>query len=203
MRSKVFALLAVWCALISVLAVTPWVTAQGQASGASKSPVAVLDVQAVFDQLDERTQIQANLQTQKEELRQEAEDRRQQVNQLQQDLSILQPGSDQYKQKQRQAQLKAIELKAWMEFQNRRVESENALQLERLYRDVVQAAGRVAEENGFELVLLREEVDFENLKPKQVGAKIYNRKVVWAKSGLDISDLVIQRMNTEFNAAPR
>ena len=110
------------------------------------------------------------------------------------------PGTPAFNEKQAQLEQKAIELQAWRGYQNQRLNRERGLQIERLYRNVTDTIGRVAEENGFDIVMFKERpVDFTGAKPEALKTLIQVRKVLWAAEQLDLTDQVIQMMNNDFS----
>lgn len=162
--------------------------------------VAVVDVQKVFDSLAEKVQVDADLQTRAEKLRQEDQERTRRIEDLQRDLNTLAaPGTSAFVQKQEELEQQALELRAWREYQSAKLQRERALQYERLYRKMLDTIGQVAREGGFDLVLFKEApVDTANLKPEQLGTFIQIRKVLWVTEDLDLTDQVIQKMNNEY-----
>jgi len=199
MRHVVILLAAGLISLSTIVAVT----AQS-ARRARPTSVAVMDVEKVFNALDERTRIEADLKTRGERLQQEERERAEEIRKIQQDLEILVPGTSNYENKEGQLTQKAMELQVWRQFQNARLGRERAIQIENLYRKMTDSLARVAKDNGYDVVIFKEKgVDFPKDKPEQLLTVIQLRKVLWAADDLDISDQVITVMNNEFKATPR
>jgi len=169
-----------------------------QAGQAARGGVAVVNVQQVFDQLTERSRLQADLQERLEKLKVESDSRQAKMKTLSDDLDMLRPGTAAHLAKQNELEFKAIEMRTWQEFQRQKIERENAVQLEGLYAKVVAACGQVARTNGFSLVLFEEPATVSGPKPDVVANRISGRKVIWASKELDLTDQVVQRMNLEF-----
>ena len=175
----------------------------GAAAGAGKArpvSVGVVDVQKVLEQLSEKIQVDADLQTRTDRLQQEAQDREKKIQDLQKDIEILAaPGSAAHEQKMEEAGNKVAELRAWREVQSQRLQREKATQYANLYRKITDTIGQTAKETGFDIVLFKEtQIDMRNLKPEQLGAFIQVRKLLWSSDDLDITDQVIQKMNNDF-----
>ncbi len=161
--------------------------------------VAVCDVQVTFASLKEKAQIEADIQTQKQRLQQEKQKREQEIRQLQSDLEILSPDTPAYDQKQQELEQKSIRFQAWAAFQNKKLNRVRALQVEKIYKHMIDAIGRVAQENGYDLVLYKEgAVKFRGAKPEQLSGLIQIRKVLWSAEDLEITELVVTTMNNEF-----
>ena len=59
--------------------------------------------------------------------------------------------------------------------------------------------GRVAKENGYDVVLYKEqEPDFQNVKAEAINQMIQLRKVLWSADDLDLTDQAVTRMNNEY-----
>lgn len=171
-------------------------------TGAAQAEVAVVNVQKAFDALKEKLQIEADLQTQADKVKQEDQSRQQQIGELKQDLSILANGTSAFQKKAEELERAALSRQVWLSFQQNKLNRERALRIEAIYKRMLGTIGRVAKQSGFKLVLFKEpEVKFANVtKPEQISALIQVRKVLWSAEELDLTEQVVAKMNTEFNA---
>ena len=168
---------------------------------AQPTAVAVVDVQQVFNTIKERTQMRAELQDRAQKLEQQEKSRRQKIEQLRQQLNAQAPGTAAYKDTQDKLRKSAIERQVWVKFQQRQLNLERGLLVEKLYRRVLDTVGKIASERGFDLVLYKSgDPDFQYQKPEQLLSQIAVRKVLYAEDGTDITDQVVQRLNNEFEA---
>jgi Skp family chaperone for outer membrane proteins len=189
-------ILATFALILTLLAA---VTLHGQANSASPTKVAVLDVQKVFQALDERSAVDADLTQETERLQKQEQEQRQKLKEMEADLSILGRDSDAYKQTMAKAEQMAIELQAWLQVKQRRLEQERTLRVQDLYNKILGATQRLAEQQGYDLVVQR---DMQNVRPenqKELAAMILSRKVIYASNQLDITEVVTQLLNNEFN----
>jgi len=192
-----------WIAAILVggLGLTGWVGANARSLMAGRpTSVAVVDVQLVFESLKEKVQIEADLKGRLEQLNQDEQDRKRELEELKSDLEILAPDTPAYNEKQAKLEQSAIELQAWRTFQTQKLNRERGLQIERLYRKLLDAIGRISQQNGYDLVLFKEKpVDFRGTKPEALNTLIQVRKVLWSSDELDLTDQIIQLINNEFS----
>lgn len=191
MKSK-----TIWTALI-LIAATGFLGLAGANAGSllAGRPTAtgVIDVQMVFESLKEKMQIEADLKSRLEQLNLQEQEQKQNLQELKSDLDILAPDSPAYNEKQNQLEQKAIELQTWRTFQTQKLNRERGLQIERLYRKLIEAVGTVAEQNGFDLIMFKEKpVDFRGAKPEALNTLIQVRKVLWSAPDLDLTDQVTQ-----------
>ena len=175
----------------------------GQAASMSAQPsaVATVNVQEVFNNLKEKTSLEAQMQSRTETLQQQEQQRRKAIEQLRQDLQVLAPGSDAYQKKEQELQQKAIDLQVWTKFKQQQVRMERGLQVEGLYRRTLSSVKKIAQENGYDIVLFDEQSpDFDYENSQQLLTLIQMRKVLYASDKVNITDQVIQRMNNEYEA---
>lgn len=197
MKSKVTTYLT--AAVLAVFVGVGFVAADAGMKGRSTS-VAVVDVEKAMNSLDEMSAIEAGMKVQLETVKQEQTERQSKLKQLQEDLNLLQPGSSAFKDKFNEFQLRAIELKSWFEFQQNNLNRERILQFGSLYRKLTDHLQRVAAENGYDVIMFKEQEapNFDNVKPEALATIIGMRKVLWARSDLDITDQVVLRMNNDY-----
>lgn len=175
-----------------------------QALKGRPTAVAVCDITRAFDALKEKAQVEADLQTRTQNLQQLENDKKNELRQLQSDLELLAPDTPAFEQKQMELERKSVELQAWAAYESAKLQRERAVQIEGLYRKMVDAIGRVAKENGFDIVLYKEPaINFRGAKPEQLAPLIQMRKVLYTADNLDITDLVLNTLNNEFVNRPR
>jgi len=171
---------------------------------ARPTAVAVADLQRVFENLNEKVQMEADIQTRAEQIKQEQDKKQRELQLLKGDLDLLAPDTPAYAQKQLQLESQAIQLQAWMAFQQKKIQRERVAQIENLYQQVLDAVGMVSKQNGYDLVLFKEQqVNFGNANPEQLSAAIQVRKVLYSADELDITDQIITRMNNDFKNRSR
>ncbi len=193
--------------LVAALLVGTWAASfgigrlQAQAAGpADKTAVAVLNLQDVLGQLNENNAFQADITAKNGQIQAELTRRQNAVQQMQNDLELLDADSDAYKQKEDQIFDALIELRTWQSIQEQRNILEQRTHLANLYRKIVQAGAAIAEQRGFDLVLLDTQVpDLDRLNPEQLLNAIATRKVLYHTDEVEITRGVIERMNTEWN----
>ena len=188
-------------ALACLAALAGVTTAQRQ--GAAPATVGVIDIAKAYNSLAEKTEIDAALETMRQNIEKENTARGEEIKALQDDLrELTRPGSEVYNKKRDELQLMALELQAWREFQKKRLGGEQAIRKEKLYKSILDAVGVYAQASEYDLVLYKEaDVNFRNATSGQVDALIALRKVIWSKDAMDITDSVIAKMNNDFNNA--
>ena len=105
--------------------------------------------------------------------------------------------------------LMQIRFEEWARVKNAEVDREESLKWRSIYRNLQREAARVAENEGYAMVMVDDTVGEITTTPgtqvplqQQVLEQITNRRLLYATKTVDISDQVIVRMNNAANAAP-
>lgn len=179
--------------------------------------VATVDLQRVFDGLDQRDDAVRELQRMHEEFQQEREQREGEITRMQEELRELMEGVTSEQQMIPEAQrmeeqmvLKHLRYQAWMRFMNDKFDVEYSLMLQDLFRTVRSAAARMADIEGFDLVLMDDSKEELTVNPEsrqtreaQVRQQMTARSILHARDAIDVTVDLIERMNNEYRAARR
>ncbi len=168
---------------------------------AKPTATAVVDIEAVFNQLKEKNAIEANLRSQGDSLQSEERAMKEKIGKLQESMKLLAPGGPGYPQKQEELEKAVLEFQVWGQYQQQKQQRERALQIENLYNKTIKTIGEIATEQGYDLVVFKEpKPQFEGNNLQQIMAQLSLRKVLWAKDSIEITNAVTTRMNNEFDA---
>ncbi|MEM1212178.1 MAG: hypothetical protein AAGI68_07750 [Planctomycetota bacterium] len=171
------------------------------AHGAAGGPVAVADVEAVIRKLAVQDAFQAELNKRRATIEAEKSQREADIEQLKARLKVAAPGSDQAREIENNIVLQTIQLEALLKFEQARLTRDTSLHFAKVYQDVIQAAGRIAAQNGYKVLMYKSpEPDLEKLAPKDLATVFQNRKVLWHDGAVDLTQQIILQMNNEFNA---
>jgi len=177
-----------------------WGFAESKAMQGRPTAIAVVDANKVLNSLEETNQIQADLKTATERVQAELQQKKIEVKQLEEDLGLLSPGTDAYKEKFEQFQLESIKLSAWVQFQEARLSREGVVRNASVNKKLLEDIEKVGNENGFDMVFLKgQRIQLRQPRNnKDKGAIAEVRIVLWSKSDLDLTDQVTLRMNNEW-----
>lgn len=184
-----------------IVAGAAWDNLWAQAAGGARpTAIAVVDIEEVLNNLEERKSIRADLSSKLENLQKWEQSKRKELQNLQNDLKILDPSDEAYKKMRESLDKKSIELGVELKYRQRQLEMEQALQLESIYRKMVGMIERVAKQDGYELVLFKDKLpQVQGANAQQLIGMMNMRKVLYAADRLDLTDPVTQRLNNEFN----
>ncbi len=184
-------------AIVSLLLVG-YVTAQN-AVPKTKTSVAVVDIKKLFDSLKQKAQAEADMQAQQAKLNLELAGKKDAIAKIKTELGVLPVGSPSYLSKQELYEQKSLELQAWATLQQRKVKRANVVQTESLYKKMLKSIEDIGKAGSYDLVLYKERpLNLTGIKSEQVSAVLQSRKVVYAADRLDITDMVIRKMNNDF-----
>jgi Skp family chaperone for outer membrane proteins len=161
------------------------------------SVVATLDLERLFDGLDGRARADADLQAMAEELDAEGVAKRDAIDALKAEMEIYAIGSDKYNEAMEALSLMVLEFEAFMEFGRRKIDVEKALSIKRIYIDIRDGVRNVAQNNGYDVVLVDDSVvQMPSGSEADVKRNISARRILYANPTIDITDELIQFMNT-------
>lgn len=166
------------------------------------SPVATIDVVLVFNEYQRQKDLSEEFREKQTSLQAEDQSRRQKIDAAQATLDQLDPTDPAAVTRARELLQMKIEYRNWADLAQADLERELGLWTARVYQEILSATGQVAESRGHQVVLYRDE--FQPLSdPQRIREQIQQRKVVYASGGTDISQRVLERLNTEYRKQPR
>ncbi len=181
-------------------------TGQVALLSAEPSAVAVVDWTRVMQGLEERSTIEQRFQGRLQELQQEGRERQERIQRLMDELQgPLGQAAEDFHEKQAELQEARMEHEVWAQFQQRQVQVEMAREVDRMYRKMLEMVDEIAEDIGYDIVLNYEteprfRLDGNVPAPQALEQQIRMRGVIYAADAADITDQVVQRMNTAFEA---
>lgn len=187
-------------ALTGALVLGLYVTAGGQAGGeAAPTKVAVVNLQEIINNADQQAANRSKNQKLGEDLQAEQKTRQDAIVKLQNEIDPLEPGTDAWRAKRDQIQQRTLELRVWAEMQGQNNQLEQARQFAILYNNVTDAAGAVAQDTGYDVVLQAGELpDLMRLNVEQLQTVVQTRKVIYSSDQVDITAAVLARVNAEY-----
>ena len=192
-----FAILALSAALTLGL----YAAARGQAGGAQApaTAVAAVDFNRVLQECDQQAVMLADNSNKSLELNRENTARAEELQRLQAEIDPLQPGSDAWQAKAKVIQQKRLELEVWGKMAQQDNQLTRARQLAELYTAINKATTAVAKEQGYDLVVMSEALpDLLSVNVQRLEAIMQTRKTIYTGPNADITNDVLQRVNTDY-----
>ncbi len=198
-RSGLAITLTLLVALVAVL------STQSTAYAPNRATVtAVVDVMKLYEELQERLEIEAEQQQKMARFQEERQRRVNDINAAQKDLSITPENTAVWETKQDELLTLTAEYQAWGQIQQQRIQREVALRLQALERKMNEAIEATARDNNIDLVLNRRtNIPLNQGNAQQQQQNFNLRMVLYATDQLDITNEVAQRMNNAFRNRQR
>ena len=108
-------------------------------------------------------------------------------------------GKDDLKDASERLLKKGMEVETFARFQQQKLILERRIKTASLYRRINAAVEQYSKANGIALVLVTDDADIAGARTtEELLSRITIRKVIYAHESLDISDKIIEKMNTEY-----
>ncbi len=180
-------------------------TALGQhAVAPDAAVVAVVRIDALFDELQQRADARIALRRMELDVTDEHRSRAEEITSLQAELENV-VAAMRRQELEDDIVIKQLQLRLWQQAAAMELEVEKALQLQDLYRSMRAATEALATAEGYDLVLVDDSSDdlpFDResrVSPQiQVLQQIATRKILYRNSALDITMDLATRMNNKF-----
>ena len=192
--------------LCMLLAVFVWQAGANNASNArppaQPTAVATVDIVTIFDQLDELKSLETELENRKNSRQAQLDEVKNQLRTISADLETLKNGTDEYKEKVREAMEMQAVIQARGEALNQILSIDRGAMTRDLYTKVSDAVNRIAEREGYDIVLFDDSTFTvpENAPYQDVFRSIITKSVLYRHDGVDITSQVVSLLNSEFSA---
>ena len=186
----------VWAA-VALAAVTCYQSlATRQVIKSRPTAVAWIDIERAFDGLNARARADQELDLIAKQLQASAEEKRQSINEQQEELEVMVKGTAQYKQAEEQWAQLSLEFKGYQEFAQRKLEYEKARILGDIYKQIRDGAKKLAQEENFDYIYVNDSLgELVAATEQEMNRQISARRMLYATDEFDATDMLIALMN--------
>ena len=171
-----------------------------QVAPSEPSVVVSIDIERVFSSLEERAFELAKVQAIVTEMENDLKLRRAHIESYEQEFELYQPGSEKWDELMQEQQLAALEYESQVEYSRRRAVREEAKSMRKVYASIRSSAKELSEHNGWDYVFVNDSlVALPDNNNVDMGAQISSRRLIYANETLDITDVLVEYMNAEFD----
>lgn len=168
-------------------------------SAAAPTSVGVIDLEVIYEKLDQHKASEARLNAMVDQLGADLQKREQDVKMVQLELQAFAPQAQGFVEAQAKVEAAIGRFRAYQEFAKVKTERESERLLKETYDQVKAAIAAIAKEKGIQLVLLDDANPiFAPNDPRPMMQQISARRSLFVDPSLDLTQLVIERMNKEF-----
>ena len=169
--------------------------------------VATVNLANVLEKLEQRADADVRLRAMRNDLAAEDDKRVAALKETSEKLKTMSESAEKA-QLEEDYQYAAFKYKAWKSFSLDKIDIENALLLKDLYQSIKSEVNLMAQNNGYDLVLVDDaqgEIKFSGdqqmSRVQQVLSQISARRLLYAAKTIDITDALITRMNNAHHAS--
>ncbi len=169
---------------------------------AQPTAVATVDIAAIINGLEERKVLEDQLNARRETRKGQLEAVAKELEILEADIKMLEPGTDEQRDKLAQYMERKAAADARLNALSRITSIDLGNVMRGLYGKIEDAIARISEREGYDVVLM-DDSTFplpENAPDSDVYRAIVTKGVIWRHDSVDVTDQVITLMNNEFTA---
>ena len=165
--------------------------------------VAVCNVVAVFNKCRRAKDLDKELEQKGKAVTAEDKKRLNAIKQLEETLKSLEPGSKIYDQKSTQLQELALKQAVWRRVQEQTMMRWRHRHTEEMYREILTTVETVAKKQGYDLVIHRENIPIASKTTTELLKKMGQRKCLYHNPAIDVTDVVLNLMNSQYANRPK
>lgn len=196
-------LLPVVAAILGAFLLLEDSSAQPKGARAPTTSVAVCDIMDLLNNYARAKDLIAGLKADSERIQREGKARGEKIQETNQQLDSLKPGSPEYRKVLAEMEQDQFYLVAWKKMQDGRRIREHHRLTKILYGDIRAAIGKVAKARGVHVVLSFDHRNTQTTTSMQLAQLMDSRKVIWRDDAIDITETVLAQLNKDYKASTR
>jgi Skp family chaperone for outer membrane proteins len=166
---------------------------------AEEFKIGIVDISSVFEKYQKRIDLDQELKEQEKGFQDEINKKRKEIIDLDEETQLLDLGSEGRNSNENQLERKNVELEGYAKFAERQLLKKYKDFFENIYQEVVQKVEEIGKQEGFDLVIKKEESDVKSGKISDLQFKIGIRTVLYHSDSVDITLDVIDALNTSYS----
>tara|TARA_B100000959_G_scaffold94352_1_gene100221 strand:+ start:3704 stop:4324 length:621 start_codon:yes stop_codon:yes gene_type:complete len=166
----------------------------------SPTVMAFVDIQNVFNSLEQRAQMFSDAEAYAEELQEEIVARRHKITDIDSEIELYKEGSDKRKELEQKQKLDSLAYNVFVDCCEDKLKRFEARGIRSMYDNIRAAAEKLSKENGWDVVFVNDAaVKLPDGDNPNIMGEIASRRVLYANTNLDVTDQLIEYMNGEFD----
>lgn len=164
--------------------------------------VASIDLEKIYESLLEQAAADATLEQIAATMNVSIEAKRKELEDLQTELDSFTPGSPAHKSLTSKISERMVSYTSHVEFNRQKLEARRAELIRRVYDRIKAVLKVMAKENGWDVVFLDDSIPpLEATDATRTMQQISARRMLYCDPTLDVTDLVVERLNADFKKA--
>ena len=161
--------------------------------------IGIVDIGSVFEKYQKRIDLDQELKEQEKGFQDEINKKRKEIIDLDEETQLLDLGSESRNSNENLLERKNVELEGYAKFAERQLLKKYKDFFESIYQEVVQKVEEIGKQEGFDLVIKKEESEVKSGKISDLQFKIGIRTVLYHSDSVDITLDVIDALNTSYS----
>ena len=166
---------------------------------AEEFKIGIVDISSVFEKYQKRIDLDQELKEQEKGFQDEINKKRKEIIDLDEETQLLDLGSESRNSNENLLERKNVELEGYAKFAERQLLKKYKDFFENIYQEVVQKVEEIGKQEGFDLVIKKEESEVKSGKISDLQFKIGIRTVLYHSDSVDITLDVIDALNTSYS----
>jgi Skp family chaperone for outer membrane proteins len=166
---------------------------------AEEFKIGIVDISSVFEKYQKRIDLDQELKEQEKGFQDEINKKRKEIIDLDEETQLLDLGSESRNSNENLLERKNVELEGYAKFAERQLLKKYKDFFESIYQEVVQKVEEIGKQEGFDLVIKKEESEVKSGKISDLQFKIGIRTVLYHSDSVDITLDVIDALNTLYS----
>ena len=157
--------------------------------------IGIVDIGSVFEKYQKRIDLDQELKEQEKGFQDEVNKKRKEIIDLDEETQLLDLGSESRSSNENLMERKNVELEGYAKFAERQLLKKYKDFFENIYQEVVQKVEEIGKQEGFDLIIKKEEADLKSGKISDLQFKIGIRTVLYHSDSVDITLDVVDALN--------
>jgi Skp family chaperone for outer membrane proteins len=166
---------------------------------AEEFKIGIVDISSVFEKYQKRIDLDQELKEQEKGFQDEINKKRKEIIDLDEEIQLLDLGSESRSSNENLLERKNVELEGYAKFAERQLLKKYKDFFENIYQEVVHKVEEIGKQEGFDLIIKKEESDVKSGKISDLQFKIGIRTVLYHSDSVDITLDVIDNLNASYS----
>jgi Skp family chaperone for outer membrane proteins len=197
MISKRMYILAI-VGLLGVAAFLGRSLAQPAGAPAAAPRIAFCDLVSVFNEYERAKDLTEQLSQIRTSVEAERVQRQKKIDALSRELENYKKGSQQYERTAEDLMRQDIDLQAYLRYQEQVALRKHRAMTQEMYAEIVDTVTKIAVQQGYTIVMQKEQAELNTTDTNAMLQQIYNRKILYFAPSLDITETVLATLNRQY-----
>lgn len=166
---------------------------------AEEFKIGIVDISSAFEKYQKRIDLDQELKEQEKGFQDEVNKKRKEIIDLDEETQLLDLGSESRSSNENMLERKNVELEGYAKFAERQLLKKYKDFFENIYQEVVQKVEEIGKQEGFDLIIKKEESDVKSGQISDLQFKIGIRTVLYHSESVDITLDVIDTLNASYS----